>query len=127
MQTAFYTSQTSKDNQMAISIHKPIFLRVSHEFLRMIWHLKSILLGMAVLVFAGALGISHFENLPLSDALYFTMITGLTVGYGDITPQSMGGRIIAVMVALVGVIFSGLIVAVALRAVGQSLKKPKTN
>jgi len=127
MQTAFYTSQTSKDNQMAISIHKPIFLRVSHEFLRMIWHLKSILLGMAVLVFAGALGISHFENLPLSDALYFTMITGLTVGYGDITPQSMGGRIIAVLVALVGVIFSGLIVAVALRAVGQSLKKPKTN
>lgn len=112
---------------MTISIHKPIFLRVINEFLRMIWHLKSILLGMAVLVFAGALGISHFENLPLSDALYFTMITGLTVGYGDITPQSMGGRIIAVMVALVGVIFSGLIVAVALRAVGQSLKKPKTN
>ena len=106
---------------MAISINKPIFLRVSHEFLRMIWHVKSILLGMAAIVLAGALGIAHFEKLSLNDALYFAIITGLTVGYGDIAPQTAGGRVMAIMVALVGVIFSGLIVAAALRAVAESI------
>ncbi len=112
---------------MKISIHQPVFIRVTYEFLVMIWHLKSIFLSLAAFVAAGAAGIAHFEHLPFGEAFYFSVITGLTVGYGDITPQTAGGRILAVMVALVGVIFSGLVVAVALRAVGAGLKHRSAN
>ena len=108
---------------MTISIHKPIFIRVSHEFLALIWHVKSVLLALAAIVGAGAAGIAYLENLPYGEPLYFAIITGLTVGYGDIAPQTPGGRVIAVMIALVGVIFSGLVVAAALRAVGESRKR----
>jgi len=118
---------TIEESPIKISIHQLTFIRVTLAFIVIIGHLKAILLGMVVMAFGAAFGFAHFEKLPIADALYFTMITGLTVGYGDITPQTAVGRIIAIMVALMGVIFSGLIVAAALRAVGQSLTKPKPN
>ncbi len=31
---------------------------------------------------------SRLEDIPLSDTFYFTFITGLSLGYGDITPKS---------------------------------------
>ncbi|UWQ93054.1 ion channel [Aliisedimentitalea scapharcae] len=37
------------------------------------------------------------------DALYFTVTTLTTTGYGDITPQSTGARLLTVMIMIVGV------------------------
>ncbi|MFB6142592.1 MAG: NAD-binding protein [Halorientalis sp.] len=39
----------------------------------------------------------------LTDAFYFTIVTGSTVGYGDITPQSEAARLFGVSVLLVSV------------------------
>ena len=111
---------------MRLPIHTPIFVPFSVEFVRIIWHLRSVILTLAACLTLGAALIAHFEKLPFADALYFACVTGLTVGYGDISPTTTGGRITAVLVALVGVVFSGLIVAAALRAVGESRKHSKT-
>lgn len=107
---------------MRLHIHTPIIILFSVEFVRILWHVRSVNLALAACVTVGAAMIAHFEKLPFADALYFALITGLTVGYGDIAPQTAGGRITAVLIATVGVIFSGLIVAAALRAVGESRK-----
>lgn len=37
------------------------------------------------------------------DALYFTVTTLTTTGYGDITPQTTGGKLMSVLIMLVGV------------------------
>lgn len=38
----------------------------------------------------------------LLDAIYFTVATMTTVGYGDITPHSVMGKILAIIMMLVG-------------------------
>ena len=45
--------------------------------------------------------------------------------YGDIVVKTSVGRIHTVLVGFIGILFSGLVVAAALRAVGESLKKSK--
>jgi len=42
----------------------------------------------------------HIHN--LFDAFYLAMITATTVGYGDITPITTVGRIVAILIALIG-------------------------
>jgi voltage-gated potassium channel len=71
----------------------------------------------------GAVVIAHYEGLPLGDALYFASVTGLTIGKADIVVKSTVGKFVAILIGFMGVLFSGLIVAAALRAAGQSIKK----
>ena len=89
----------------------------------MIWHMGSANLAIFALIVINSWAISYLEKLPFGDALYFALITGLTIGYGDIVVKTPVGRILAVLIGFIGVLFSGLIVAAALRAVGESLKK----
>ncbi len=86
------------------------------HFVRYLLFVREILFGLLILLVIGALAISYSENLPLDQALYFTFITGLSIGYGDIAPQSGWGRLISVGVGVVGMIFTGITVAVATRA-----------
>lgn len=43
------------------------------------------------------------------DALWWTFVTTTTVGYGDISPQSGGGRIVAVILMIVGIGFISML------------------
>ena len=74
-----------------------------------------ILVLVAVIAFSGAL-IARFDRIPLEDAIYFAFITAFTVGFGDVTPQSRGARIVTVFLALFGLILVGVAVAVAVHA-----------
>ena len=74
------------------------------------------------MVVISAVVISQIENLPFGETLYFTFITGLTIGYGDIVVKTPFARLIAVWLGLIGIIFTGIMVAGAIRAVEESLK-----
>jgi voltage-gated potassium channel len=45
------------------------------------------------------------EKMDLNDAIWWAFVTATTVGYGDISPASPGGRIVAVVLMLVGIGF----------------------
>uniref|UniRef100_A0A6S8JS36 Potassium channel domain-containing protein n=1 Tax=Amphora coffeiformis TaxID=265554 RepID=A0A6S8JS36_9STRA len=59
--------------------------------------LATCLLGLGVTIFTNVEGLSHL------DAIYASVITGTTIGYGDITPQTDRGKIAVALYALVSV------------------------
>ena len=53
--------------------------------------------------------VSHVMDRPT--AFYFSFITLATVGYGDITPVSNGARVLAILEAISGTLFVGVLIA----------------
>ncbi|MES0398042.1 MAG: potassium channel family protein [Syntrophobacteria bacterium] len=95
----------------------------TNHFFRAIWHVRAIILVLIALVVVGAAAVTHVEKMPFVDALYFAFVTGLTIGYGDIVMHTPLGRLIALLIGLVGILFTGLIVAVLVHAVRESIKE----
>ena len=99
-----------------------IFLRFSYHFFIIIGHFHAVFLSLIALIVGIAAVITHIEKLPFGEALYFSFITGLTIGYGDIVVKTPFGRILAILMGLVGIIFTGIMVAAAIRAVEKSMR-----
>lgn len=52
----------------------------------------------------GMTGIRFIENLSWADALYFVVITLASVGYGDIVPHTLAGRLFTICFVVVGIV-----------------------
>ncbi|MGQ7272861.1 potassium channel family protein [Marinobacter sp. V034] len=75
-----------------------------------------VLTFLAVLILVLGLWAGRIEGWRWQDALYWACITGTTVGYGDRVPKRSIPRFLAVVIALVGLVLSGLVVAIAVSA-----------
>lgn len=96
------------------------FLRHCAEvihFIRGVLVMLLLLLVICTLIFVFA------EGLSLGAAAYLTLITALTIGYGDVTPVTGVGQAASVVAGLVGVVFVGIVVAVANRALAQGVEE----
>jgi len=74
--------------------------------------------GTALLVLVGALTVTQAERGAagasidnLGDGFWWTMVTITTVGYGDMAPVTVAGRVIAVCLMLGGVALLGIVTA----------------
>jgi voltage-gated potassium channel Kch len=55
------------------------------------------------------------------DSLYWSFVTATTVGYGDIRPVKKTSRVIAVVIALLGLTLTGILIAVGVHAASFAL------
>ena len=81
--------------------------------IRLIWPVLS---GVLLAMIGPGLLIGHIEGWRIIDALYFTFVTGLTIGYGDLTPRHVVSRLLAVVIGLAGIVMTGLVAAVSVEA-----------
>lgn len=77
--------------------------------------LRYVTLLAVLTVIAGGEAFSQLEGKSLADGFYWAITTMTTVGYGDLSPKTDSGKILAVAVMLVGIGF----VAVLTGAVAQ--------
>jgi hypothetical protein len=61
-----------------------LFIRFSYHFFIIIWKFHAVFMALFALIVGIAVMTFHIEKLPFGEALYFSFITGLTIGYGDI-------------------------------------------
>ena len=99
-----------------------MFARFNYHFFIIIRRLQAVFLALSVIILCIAVVIRHLEKMPFGESLYFSFITGLTIGYGDIVVKTPLARLLAVLLGLIGIIFTGIMVAAALRAVERSLE-----
>jgi len=76
-------------------------------------------LGLAFLI--GILGSMAIEGLSPLDAAYFVIATLTTVGYGDITPKTAAGKVLAIFIIFAGIgSFAAVFANVLENLVGRS-------
>jgi voltage-gated potassium channel len=83
--------------------------------------LPPLLTLIAIITLLGQL-VGKREGWSRFDSFYWAFITATTVGYGDIRPASKGSRLLAILIALLGLMFTGIVIAVAVQAATIALK-----
>ena len=67
------------------------------------FRLRILVTALGFTVAFGVGGFMALEGLTFVDALYFTVVTVATVGYGDIHPVTDAGKLVAVVMIVTGV------------------------
>lgn len=75
-----------------------------------------LLISLALLIILLGQIVGARESWGRFDSLYWAFITATTVGYGDIRPMARLSKTFSVLIALTGIIFTGIMVALSLNA-----------
>ena len=89
--------------------------------LELVSELAGLMLVLGVVVTFGGALIARFDGISLGNGIYFAFITALTVGFGDLVPKSGAAKIITIILALIGLIVLGIVVAVSTHALDIAL------
>ena len=81
-----------------------------------------LLLTLVFVIILMGYNVGRKEKWPFYDALYWAFITATTVGYGDMRPTRKISKALAVFIAFIGLIFTGIVVAIALQSAAEAFK-----
>jgi voltage-gated potassium channel len=95
-----------------------IFLR---DFALGLWVMIPIIFSlMAAISLLGYL-VGRREGWSRLDSFYWAFVTATTLGYGDLRPSEPRSKIFALLIAFLGLILTGIVIAVAVQATSRAL------
>jgi hypothetical protein len=95
------------------------FFRYVFMIIKFIWPIFSSLL-ILILLLGLMTGIR--EGWTIGNSFYYAFITAFTIGYGDFAPKYPLTKTIAVAIGLVGFLFTGILVAIAVEALHYTVR-----
>ncbi|KRL22512.1 potassium channel family protein [Lentilactobacillus kisonensis] len=84
------------------------FTKALHRFLYDTGFIYLLSISLVILIFSSLI-FASFEHDSLENSLWWAITTATTVGYGDVTPKTSGGKIVASILMLGGIGFLGLL------------------
>src|SRR5713226_3915152 len=99
------------------TVRRRFFVALGHA-IHVTWPVLSAILAMQV---ALGLLIGFVEGWSVGDAVYFSFVTGLTIGYGDIVPRQTLTRALAVVIGFGGILLTGLVAGIAVNAMRATM------
>ncbi|WP_244426165.1 potassium channel family protein [Rhizobium mesoamericanum] len=100
-----------------------LFFAALFQQIRILWPVIS---GILVIMVGFGAVIGRMEDWRLSETVYFTFVTGLTIGYGDLTPKHALARILALVIGFSGIVLTGLVAAVSVKALDAADRESRT-
>jgi voltage-gated potassium channel len=91
-----------------------------HVFFVDLGYAGPILIFLIVCISLMGLIIGRNEGWSRFDALYHAFINATTVGYGDLYPKKKISKALSVAIAVVGLIFTGILIAIGIHAANQA-------
>src|SRR5262245_44340182 len=93
------------------------FLRNLGKELRVVWPVVSALL---LIIIGLGIVIGLLEGWSLQESVYFSFVTGLTIGFGDFAPKMLLTRVLAVFIGATGILLTAMVAAVAVKALDEA-------
>ena len=97
------------------------------DFLRILgialWMAAPLFAIFAVVVILLGLIAGRIERWSAFDSLYWSFITAFTVGYGDIRPTTRRTKSLSLVIALCGLMLTGILVAVTVASASAAFER----
>jgi len=95
---------------------------VLQQFFYGIYLTLPLLIFLLLLITGLGQWVGRIERWDRFTALYWSFITALTIGYGDIRPMGKSSRLLSLLIGMLGIMFTGIIVALTIAATTKALK-----
>jgi ion channel len=101
------------------------FTGITLTFLKLfghaLWLTAPLLLALAAAVTVLGQIAGRKEGWSPFESFYWSFVTATTVGYGDLRPVTRASRILAIVIALLGLMFTGMLIALTVYAATAAL------